>query len=101
MRIEINMPDTLWATVLEVAESNDTTVPRVVEAAIRDALRSSAMRNLQHAARRRRIVTAWGRGMTDVEIAEHTGELRNYVADVRRKAKLPPNHSGTTTQGRK
>lgn len=91
MRVEINLPDKVWADCLSVAEENHTTVARVVEAAIRDALRPSMVTHLRVEARRNHILQLWGEGLTDALIAERTGELRQYVATVRRKAGLPPN----------
>lgn len=94
MRVEIHIPDRAWAQVLEVAETNHTTVARVVEAAIRDAVRPSAVAKLQTEARRNQVMQAWGEGLTDAQIAERTGELKNYVANVRRSKNLPPNLVG-------
>lgn len=94
MRIEINLPDRVWAECLDVAEKNFTTVPRVIEAAIRDAIRPSAIGKLQVEARRNQIVQAWGEGLTDAAIAERTGELKHYVASVRRAKGLPANLVG-------
>ena len=91
MRVELNLPDKVWAACLNVAEQNHTSVARVVEAAIRDAIRPSSIAKLQTEARRNQILQAWGEGLTDAVIAERTGELRQYVADTRRKAGLPAN----------
>jgi len=91
MRVEIHLPDRAWAEVLKVAEANHTTVSRVVEAAIRDAVRPSSIAKLQSDARRNQVMQAWGEGLTDAQIAERTGELKSYVANVRRSHKLPPN----------
>ena len=91
MRVELNIPDRAWAQVLQVAEENHSTVASVVEAAIRDAIRPSSMAKLEAAARKHRVLQAWGEGLTDAAIAERTGELKQYVANVRRKANLPPN----------
>ena len=101
MRIELNVPDRVWAQVLDVAEQNYTTVAAVVEAAIRDAVRPSSITALQARARRNHILRLWGEGKTDAVIAEVTGELRQYVADTRRAAKLPPNRVGQQQNGRK
>lgn len=91
MRVELHVPDQVWAKVLDVAEQNYTTVAAVVEAAIRDAIRPSAVKQLQAQARKNQILQAWGEGLTDAAIAERTGELRQYVGEVRRAANLPPN----------
>lgn len=94
MRIEINLPDRLWGEVLNVAEANATTVARVVEAAVRDAMRPNEMGKLEQRARRNHVLQAWAQGLTDAAIAERTGELRNYVAATRRAAGFPPNRVG-------
>ena len=94
MRVELNLPDSVWAQCLDVAEQNYTTVARVIEAAIKDMIRPSSVAKLQADARRNHVLQAWGEGLTDAQIAERTGELKNYVADVRRAAKLPPNLVG-------
>lgn len=99
MRVEINLPDQVWAEVLNVAEANSTTVARVIEAALRDAMRPGEMKRLEQRARRNHVLKAWGEGLTDAAIAERTGELKTYVAATRRAAKLPPNAVGTA--GRK
>lgn len=91
MRVEINLPDKVWAECLGVAEENYTSVARVIEAAIRDALRPSMVTHLRAEARKNHILRLWGEGLTDALIAERTGELRQYVATTRRKAGLPPN----------
>lgn len=91
MRVELNLPDRVWAQTLTVAEEQHTTVARVIEAAIRDALRPSAVAKLQVEARRNHVLQAWGEGLTDTQIAERTGELKSYVGDVRRSKNLPPN----------
>ncbi|MAB81705.1 hypothetical protein [Microbacterium sp. UBA3394] len=91
MRVELNLPDKVWAACLNVAEQNHTSVARVVEAAIRDAIRPSSIAKLQTEARRNQILQAWGDGLTDRVIAERTGELVQYVAATRRKAGLPAN----------
>ena len=91
MRVELHVPDRVWAQVLDVAEQNYTTVAAVVEAAIRDAIRPSAVKHLEAQARRNQILQAWGEGLTDAAIAECTGELKSYVGDTRRAAGLPPN----------
>lgn len=94
MRVELNIPDRVWAECLDIAEKNHTTVPRVIEAAIRDAVRPSAIGKLQVEARHNHILQAWGEGLTDAAIAERTGELKQYVAKVRRSKNLLP-HSAT------
>lgn len=94
MRVELNLPDKAWAQVLAAAEENHTTVPRFIEAAIRDAIRPSMIAKLHAEARHQRVLQAWGEGLTDAQIAERTGELKQYVGDVRRAAKLPPNLVG-------
>jgi hypothetical protein len=91
VRVELNIPDRVWAMVLEVAEENHTTVALTIEAFIRDGIRPSAVGKLRAQARRQAILRAWGEGLTDGAIAERTGELRQYVGDVRREAGLPPN----------
>lgn len=90
MRVEVNLPDKVWAACLNVAEQNHTSVARVVEAAIRDAIRPSSIAKLQAEARRNQVLQAWGDGLTDAQIAERTGELKQYVGDVRRSKGLPP-----------
>lgn len=90
----MNIPDRVWAETLTVAEENFTTVAAVIEAAIRDAIRPSAVKQLEARARRNQVLQAWGEGLTDAAIAERTGELRQYVGEVRREAKLPPNRVG-------
>lgn len=94
MRVEVNLPDKVWAECLTVAESNHTSVARVIEAAIRDAIRPSSIAKLQAEGRRNQVLQAWGEGLTDAEIAERTGELRAYVGTVRRSKNLPPNRIG-------
>lgn len=94
MRVELHLPDKVWAEALDVAEKNYTTVARVIEAAIRDALRPSTMARLEAQARRNHVLQAWGEGLTDAAIAERTGELKQYVSDTRRNAGLPPNRVG-------
>lgn len=91
MRVEIHVPDKVWVAALNLAETNHTTVAAVIEGAIRDAIRPSAIDKLRAQARQNQIVQAWGEGLTDAQIAERTGELKAYVGDVRRRAKLPPN----------
>lgn len=91
MRVELNIPDRVWAHVLSIAEENHTTVALTIEAFIRDGIRPSAVKSLQAQARKHDILRAWGEGLTDSAIAERTGELKSYVGDVRRAAKLPPN----------
>ena len=97
MRVELNLPDRVWAECLDVAEQNYTTVGRVIEAAIRDMLRPSMITQLQAQARHNHILRLWGEGLTDAVIAERTGELRQYVAQVRRKAGLPANPMSRAT----
>lgn len=92
MRVELNIPDRVWAQVLTVAEENHTTVPLTIEAFIRDGIRPSAVKTLESRARKQAILQAWGEGLTDAAIAERTGDLKNYVAGVRRAANLLPNH---------
>lgn len=99
MRVEIHLPDQVWAEVLAVAEANSTTVTRVIEAALRDAMRPGEMKRLEQRARRNHVLRAWAEGLTDAAIAERTGELKTYVAATRRRANLPPNPVGAT--GRK
>lgn len=94
MRVELNLPDRLWGELVNVAEANATTVARVVEAAVRDALRPNAMSKLEQRARRNHVLQAWAEGLTDAAIAERTGELKNYVAATRRAAGFPPNRVG-------
>ncbi|MFL2002163.1 hypothetical protein [Microbacterium sp. A1-JK] len=94
MKVELNIPDKVWAEVLEIAETNHTSVARVIEATIRDAVRPSAMAKLHVEARRNHIAQLWGEGLTDAQIAERTGELKSYVATVRRGKSLPPNLVG-------
>ncbi|WP_336633683.1 MULTISPECIES: hypothetical protein [unclassified Microbacterium] len=91
MRVELNIPDKVWAQVLNMAEQNHTKVPLLIEAFIRDGIRPSAVKTLQAQARKQAILQAWGEGLTDAAIAERTGELKAYVGDVRRATKLPPN----------
>lgn len=94
MRVELNVPDKVWAMVLGVAEENHTSVARVIEAAIRDAVRPSAVGKLRTEARHQQVLQAWGEGLTDTQIAERTGEMKGYVATVRRSKNLPPNLVG-------
>lgn len=103
MRVELNLPDKTWAEVLDVAEQQSTTVARVVEAAIRDALRPSSFARLQQQARRNQIVQLVAEGFTDRQVAERTGEVIGYVAAARRAANLPPNRpgGGSRATGRK
>jgi len=102
VRVEIHLADTTWAEVLTFAEDHGTTVARVIEAALRDAVRPSSIAKLRNAARRNQVLQAWGEGLTDTAIAERTGELRNYVAGVRRSNHLPPHPVGRRTNtGRK
>ncbi|KJL37071.1 hypothetical protein RR49_01183 [Microbacterium ginsengisoli] len=90
MRVEIHLADSTWAEVLTFAEEHGTTVARVIEAALRDAVRPSSIAKLRNAARRNQVLQAWGEGLTDAAIAERTGEVRGYVAGVRRSKNLPP-----------
>lgn len=103
MRVELNLPDKVWAECLNVAEQNHTSVARVVESAIIAAVRPSLPARLRSEERRNRILRAWKEGLTDAVIAERTGELRQYVADTRRKAGLPVNiqRRATGTKERK
>lgn len=91
MKVELHLPDTVWAKALQVAEEQRTTVARVIEAAVRDAVRPSHMQKLEVIARQNHIVQLVGEGLTDAVIAERTGELKAYVGQVRRRHHLPAN----------
>jgi hypothetical protein len=96
MKVHIDVPDRVWAQLIDLSEERGVSVGHVVSAAIADALRPSSMARLEAQGRRNHIVQLVKAGLTDAQIAERTGELKQYVAGVRRSAHLAANRQRRT-----
>ncbi|MBW1639264.1 hypothetical protein G3H63_09295 [Microbacterium resistens] len=97
MRVVIDMPDSDWARLLEVAEAHGVRLPQLILAAALELMpwRDTLADRVAHLARA---------GLPDARIAERL-DLPNYrVAEMRRDAGIPANRftrgEGRTT-GRK
>ena len=86
----VELPPAVWGRMASVAEDRGVTISDLLVSAVHDILKPRS--------RRERVLHALRMGLTDAVAAERTGELKNYVANVRRDAGLPPNkqHRRTT-----
>jgi len=89
MRVNFEVPDRVWARLLDVAEEHHTTAASVLSAAVVSITHQPTRMDVTH--RRERVLRLVRDGFTDQQISVYTGELKNYVADTRRKAGLPAN----------
>lgn len=101
MKVHLDVPDKIWAQLVDLAEARHVTVAVVVSAAVADALRPSSMARLEAEARRNHVIQLVKAGMTDRQIAERLNELKYYVSDTRRSAGLPANRQSRSTTERK
>lgn len=86
------VPANIWGRIATIAEDRGVTVEEILVTAIKEI---TAPRNRQE-----RVLQLVRAGLTDARIAERTGELKNYVAAVRRRAGLPANRQTRTTNER-
>jgi hypothetical protein len=101
MKVHFDVPDKVWAHLVELAEERHVSVAVVVSAAVADALRPSSMARLEADARKNHVLQLVRSGMTDAQIAERTGELKSYVGDTRRGAGLAANRQmRSNTEGK-
>ena len=84
----VKLPDAVWGRLATVADVRGVDVPDLLVAALTEILKP---RN-----RREHIVFLAQAGYTDARICEATGELRQYVGDVRRKAGISANRQPRT-----
>lgn len=89
----VTMPDDVWGRLATIADDRNTTIAELLVAAV--------MEITEPRTRGERVVQLVRAGLTDAQIAERTGELKSYVGDVRRAAKLPPNRQWRTDNERK
>lgn len=71
----------VWGLLATVADDRGTTIEDLLTAAIGTVL--------QPRDRRERVLLALRAGLPDQVVAERTGELKNYVSNVRRQAGVP------------
>lgn len=86
--MNVNVPTTVWARMVNVAEARGVKVEDILVAAIVEVTKP---RN-----RKERVLELVRAGLPDAVVAERTGELKNYVGDTRRKAHLAPNRQPRT-----
>lgn len=91
MRVTFEIPDQIWGRLASIADDGDTDVPTLMTLAAARIVNRDAARVLRAAKRHERVLRGVRAGLTDAEIALRTGDLKNYVADVRRGAGLPAN----------
>ena len=84
----IELPQHVWGRLATVADDRGVSMSDLLTAAVGDVLRPQG--------RKERILQAVRAGLSDNLVAERTGELRQYVASVRRKAGLPANKQRRT-----
>lgn len=96
MRVHFEIPDVLWAQLVDVAEERGTSVAHLLSAAAGSLTHLDRGKQIRAAARRQRVLDLVREGRTDAEICLLTGELKNYVADNRRGAGLAANHGRKT-----
>lgn len=80
--VNVTLPRSVWGRIASIADDRGITVQDLLVAAIGSVL--------QPRDRRERVLQALYAGLPDGVVAERTGELRQYVAQVRRAEGLPP-----------
>ena len=89
--VHFEIPDPIWARLLNVAEERGTEIPQLLSAAAVSITHGDPVRFRRATARRQRVIALVRAGLTDREVAFETGEVRQYVAEQRRKAGLAAN----------
>lgn len=82
------VPSKVWGRIASIAEDRGTTVEEILVAALKEIVRPTN--------RHERVLQLVRAGLTDARVAERTGELKNYVANVRRQAGLKANRQPRT-----
>lgn len=85
--VELSAP--VWGRMATIAEDRGVTVADILVAAVHEVL--------QPRSRQERVLNAVRAGLPDCAVSEQTGELRAYVARVRRDAGLKPNRPSRQT----
>lgn len=84
----VTMPDDVWGELATIADDQGCTIADLIVAGVNN------IRNVKPA-RAQAVLDLVRVGYTDRQVAETTGELVSYVADVRRRAGLRPNRART------
>lgn len=84
----VGLPDTVWGRLATTADARGVSVEDLLVAAITEVVKPQS--------RQERVLEAVRAGLSDAVVAERTGELKQYVGVVRRRAGLPANRQKRT-----
>lgn len=83
VKVSVELPQNVWGRLATIAEDRGVTVAQVIGGAVIHELRPKD--------RRQWILALVKSGYCDRRVAEITGELKQYVSQVRRAAGMPAN----------
>jgi len=82
-QLMLKLPEPIWGRLATIAADRKTNVGQIIYAAV--------MNELKPRDRREYVLSLVRSGYPDRVVADMTGELRQYVAETRRRAGLPAN----------
>jgi uncharacterized protein YerC len=83
IELMMRFPPNVWGRLATIADDRGTNIADIITTAVINELRPRDRRSW--------VLQLVRQGYSDRAIAETTGELKSYVGDVRRAAKLPAN----------
>lgn len=91
MKVHFEVPDIIWARIVETAEKRGTSVAHLMSVAALSLVQKDTGKEIRAVARRERVLGLVRAGFSDAEVATMTGELKQYVTTNRRRVGLPAN----------